>query len=580
MKNKRKLAILILIIGIIGLIGVYIYINNTWANNETSDNIDDNISYDDSDEIPDFSDCKEQIINLDDESDTVTINEYGVYILTGTLAGNITINTDDNVKIILKNAYITSDNGPAIYVENAKNVYLEINGENEITDSNSYSNYEYNVDSTIYSHDDLILFGSGSLTVNAKYADGISSNDDLKFLSGTYKIISEDDAIKGKDSVVIKEGIYNITSGGDGIKATEDEDTSKGYILIDVGTFTINSTLDGLQAETKILINDGTFYITTGDGSVNSSSNSNSTWGTWGGTTSTNNTESAKAIKASSNIVIGGGTFDIDSSDDAIHSNDSIGITGGTFKISSGDDGIHADTKLVIDEGNISIVKSYEGLESANITINNGSISIVASDDGINVAGGNDSSSVSGRPGENTFNSNSNNKLIINNGYIYVNANGDGLDSNGAIIIEGGTTIVNGPTDDGNGALDYDSSFTCNGGLLIAAGSSGMAQNISAGSSYGVMINFTSSLSAGTLINIDGIVTYAPAKKITSLVVVSSDFAKDSSYTVSYGGTSTGTKSNGLYTDGTYSGGTTYKTFTISSTATTVGTAVNNGMRR
>lgn len=559
MKDKKKLAIVILTVGIIGLVSIYFLINNT----DKSDNIDTNIAYDESDEIPDFSDCKEETINLDNESGTVEITAYGVYILTGTLEGNINVNTDENVKIILKNASITSDNGPAIYIENAKNVYLEVEDTNEITDSSSYSNYNEGVDSTIYSHDDLILFGTGSLTVNTNYADGISSADDLKFLSGSYTIDSKDDAIKGKDSVVIKEGTYVINSQGDAIKATEVEDTTKGYILIEGGTFTINSVLDGLQAETKILINGGTFDITTGGGSSVAST-----------------IESAKAIKATSNIVISDGTFKINSSDDALHSNDSISIKGGTYTISSGDDGIHADTALVIDDGTIDIKKSYEGLEASNITINKGNISVVASDDGINVAGGADSSSTSGRPGENNFTTTSNCTLTISGGYVYVNSVGDGLDSNGAIVMNGGTVIVDGPTDNGNGSLDYDSSFTMNGGFLVAAGSSGMAQNISSGTSYGVMINFSSQMAANTIINIDGIITYSPAKSFSSIVIVSPDFKKDSSYTVSYGGSSTGTKTNGLYTSGTYSGGTAYKTFTISSTATTVGTSVGGPMGR
>lgn len=577
MRNKKKLAIIILIVGIIGLIGVYLFTNNV-DNEKESEKIDTDITYDESDEIPDFSDCEEQAINLDNKSGTVEIKAYGVYILTGTLEGNINVNTEENVKIILKDATIKSSNGPAIYVENAKNVYLEIEGTNEVTDSSSYSNYDEGVDSTIYSHDDLILFGTGSLEVNSNYSDGITSADDLKFLSGEYTINSKDDAIKGKDSVVIKEGTYVIKSTGDAIKATEDEDTSKGYILIEGGTFTIDSVLDGLQAETKILINGGTFDITTGGGSTVSSSNS--TWGVWGRSTSTSSTESAKAIKATSNIVISDGTFTINSSDDAIHSNDSVGITGGTFTISSGDDGIHADTKLVIDNGTIDITKSYEGLESSNITINKGDISVIASDDGINVAGGTDSSSISGRPGENNFTTTSNCTLTINGGHIYVNSSGDGLDSNGAIVMNGGTVIVDGPTDNGNGALDYDSSFTMNGGFLIAAGSSGMAQNISSGTSYGVMINFSSQLAANTTINIDNVITYSPAKQFSSIVIVSPDFVKGSSYTVSYGGTSTGTNNNGLYTNGTYSGGTTYKTFTISSTDTTVGTSVGGPMGR
>ena len=73
------------------------------------------------------------------------------------------------------------------------------------------------------------------------------------------------------------------------------------------------------------------------------------------------------------------------------------------FEIASGDDGIHSDTQLDINGGTINISKSYEGIESTTITINDGTIHLVASDDGLNAAGGNDSSSTNGRPGQNNF---------------------------------------------------------------------------------------------------------------------------------------------------------------------------------
>ena len=116
MKNKKKLAIIILLIGIVGLLGIYFFTNIDDEEADTSEEINTDIAYDESDEIPDFSDCEEQTINLDDESGTVEITTYGVYILTGTLEGNINIDTEENVKIILQDATITSDNGPAIYV--------------------------------------------------------------------------------------------------------------------------------------------------------------------------------------------------------------------------------------------------------------------------------------------------------------------------------------------------------------------------------------------------------------------------------------------------------------------------------
>lgn len=58
---------------------------------------------------------------------------------------------------------------------------------------------------------------------------------------------------------------------------------------------------------------------------------------------------------------------------------------------------------LLFPEETIQINRSYEGLEALNILISGGSITVTASDDGINAAGGNDGSSVNGRPGQNNF---------------------------------------------------------------------------------------------------------------------------------------------------------------------------------
>jgi hypothetical protein len=92
-------------------------------------------------------------------------------------------------------------------------------------------------------------------------------------------------------------------------------------------------------------------------------------------------------------------------------------------------------------------------------------IRIVASDDGINAAGGNDGSSINGRPGQNDFRLSGNYHLYVNGGYIVVDAAGDGLDINGPIDMTDGVVIVNGPTANNNGALDYTGAFTITGGL-------------------------------------------------------------------------------------------------------------------
>ena len=312
----------------------------------------------------------------------------------------------------------------------------------------------------------------------------------------------------------------------------------------------------------QLIIKNGDFTIKTGNGSTNSSK-SNSNWGNWG-SKNTTDTKSAKGLKSGSNIVIEDGTFDLDTSDDAIHSNNYIGIIAGSYTISSGDDGIHADTEIIIDNGSIDIKESYEGIEAAKITINNGDIKVVASDDCINVAGGSDSSSMN-RPGANNYTNNTTNILTINDGNIYVNASGDGIDINGSGYIYGGTIIVDGPTSNGDGALDYDGKLVVNGGTLIAAGSSGMVQGISSNSTqYNATIIFTNSYTGKKITITDEsentILEYTPTKTYQAVTVSSSKLKKGATYTIKIDNE-------------------TYTSFTVSSISTNVGSSnrMNNG---
>ena len=559
MKNKKKFFIIAVTFLIIIIAGVLFYLKNNQIldsnkpSSSTTDSIDININTDDGDEKIDWSNYQDKDYEL---TKSITITDEGVYNLTGTISdGLIKVNTEGNVKLVLNNVSITNSNGPAIYIENASDVIVELaeSSNNYLEDGSSYSGYETDVIGTIFSHDDITFQGNGTLEVVSNNEDAIVSKDDLKIVNGNYTITSKDDGIRGKDSVYIQNGTFNINSTGDGIKSTNDTETEKGYILIENGTFKINSTLDSIDSQTKLLIRNGTFDITTGGGSSTSSSDN---WGR-GGNRNSSNLESAKGIKTGDNLVIENGTFNFNTSDDAIHCNNYIGIKLGTLNISSGDDGIHADTELIIDGGSIAITKSYEGLEASKITINNGTINVIASDDGINIAGGNDSSAI-GRPGENHYSSSTDNILTINGGSIYVNATGDGIDVNGSAYITGGNVKVDGPTNSGNGTLDYDRVFEVNGGTLIAGGSSGMLQSCSSSSStYNLAIAFNSNYSSADVITIvdssnNEIVSYESSKSYSSLIVASPKLQKGSSYTV---------KVNGE----------TYKSFTISSITTSIG---------
>lgn len=172
--------------------------------------------------------------------------------------------------------------------------------------------------------------------------------------------------------------------------------------------------------------------------------------------------------------------------------------------------------------------------------------------------------------------------LSISGGYLVIDARGDGVDVNGIINMTGGTVIVNGPTDSGNGALDH-SGFIMTGGILVAAGSSGMAQAPGTSSTqYSVMVNLTSSQPAATMFHIkssggEEILTFVPAKLFQSVVFSSPALKNGESYNVYTGGSSTGTTTDGLYSNGTYTPGAETSSFTISGMVTTVGTSAMGG---
>lgn len=429
------------------------------------------------------------------ENGNITITSAGSYIISGTLTdGSIKVNCSEKgtVRLILNGASISSSSTAPVVVEEAKKVLVTLadGTTNTITDKTRQSVDDEDFPSAVYSKADLVFNGSGTLNVNAGYRNGIKSTDDLKVVSGTFNITSNEDGIIGKDLLGIKDGKFTIKSGSDGMKSTYDTDTSKG------------------------------------------------------------------------NIVITGGEFDITASNDGIHCNEDILISGGNLTISSGDDGVHADDNLQVDGSTIDIKKCCEGLEGVQITLNDGDISIVASDDGINAADGSSSSGmgIGGFGGGQTSSSDSSILLTINGGNIFVNASGDGLDSNGNIVMNGGNVTVLGPTSDGDTALDFDGTFTINGGVLMAFGSSGMLETPTTAQNGCCIVTTLGTVSANSAFSLTDssgnvIMSYIPTKNYASAIVYSSDIKSGSTYTITAGSTTQSITVNSNVTTNGVSGG-------------------------
>jgi hypothetical protein len=503
------------------------------------------------------------------DGSTITVTSAGTYRFSGSLTdGQITVDTTDEetVRLILNGVALTNSSTAPLNIVNAeKTIIILADGtDNTLTDGQLYIFDDAETDepnAALFSKSDLTIAGGGSLTVAGNYNDGIASKDGLIISGGTISVNAVDDGIRGKDYLIVEAGQLTITAGGDGLKADNEEEADRGYITVADGRLNITAGGDAVQAETDVLITGGTFTLSSGSFSDDSTS--------------------GKGIKAAVNVNIDGGSFTIDSADDAIHSNESLVINEGTFIIASGDDAMHADSSLTINGGDIRITKSYEGIESAVITINAGTIHLVSSDDGLNVAGGNDGFGLN--RGQEPVEYTGDAYLYINGGTIVVDAGGDGIDVNGAFEMTDGLVIVNGPTQRMNGALDYDASFTLTGGFLIAAGSSGMAQAPGSSSTQpAVLIVFDNPQPAGTLVHIqsaagEAVLTFAPSKDYQSIAFTSAALTTDTTYEVYLGGTASGTLADGLYQAGTYSEGTPYTRFTVAEVVTTIGNVGNRG---
>ena len=238
-------------------------------------------------------------------------------------------------------------------------------------------------------------------------------------------------------------------------------------------------------------------------------------------------------------LEIQGGNFEINCEQDSFHSNGDFVIQKGSFLVDCGDDAFHAEKALKIEDGTIDITACNEGLEGETVTITGGEISIVSSDDGINAASSEETTNA-GNQRENPFEVNGNNAIQIDGGNIYINAGGDGIDSNGNVVVTGGTIKIDGSENGGNGALDYGGIFEVSGGSVIAVGASGMALGISDTSSvYGIMMTCDTQISANTPIILEDeqgeVLQYTPAKKYNSVVIADAGLEQGKSYTLKIG---------------------------------------------
>lgn len=293
---------------------------------------------------------------------TVTISEAGVYVITGS-ASNFTIKVETDkeskVQLVLDGVSITNDDFPVIYVVSADKVFVTTTDtENTLSVTGTFtSDGDTNTDAVIFSKDDLVLNGTGTLVISSS-GNGISGKDDIKITGGSYKLTTVKDSIEANDSISVYDGTFEINSSKDAFHSENDDDDTVGWIYIKGGTFNIKASSDSIQATTiaqidggtfelvssegieatYVIINGGDISITASDDGINASRKSNSV-GTptiefnGGTTTIVMGQGDTDAVDANGNIIVNGGTINVTAQMSSFDYDGTAQYNGGTIII-------------------------------------------------------------------------------------------------------------------------------------------------------------------------------------------------------------------------------------------------------
>ena len=389
----------------------------------------------------------------------------------------------------------------------------------------------------------VTIKAAGVYVLSGTFTDGtivVDAGDDDKVqlvLDGVSITAADYAAIYAKNAdkvfVTLAEGAGNsLTVSGDYVQTDDNNVDAVIFAKCDLtlngtGSLTVkDNTGHGIVSKDDLVVTGGTYTIYSQDHCLN----------------------------GKDSVRIADGTFNLSCDEDGIHAgNDDqqdgyVYIEGGDINISVGDDALHAEGLLIITGGDIDVSKSCEGVEGYKILVTGGDIDVISSDDGFNAAGGSSGSGdnhdgFGDGPGMGGVDMDADNDayILITGGRININANGDGIDSNGCIGITGGSVYVLGPSDNGNGAMDYGICAAITGGEIVAVGGSGMAQGFGDESTQcSALVNFDEWVDAGetiTLTDSDGkeVFSYKVDKKFNSVVISTSDMKQGDNYTLTVG---------------------------------------------
>ena len=500
------------------------------------------------------------------EDGTLTITKAGTYKLSGEYQGQIKVETADSdaVRLVLDNANITNSSGAALNVVNADEVilYSASGTTNTISDGADYTaTGEDDPDAVVYSKADLTIAGEGTLKVNGNHEDGIHTSDGLVIASGTLEVNAANTGIKGKDYVDILGGTINVTAQQDGIKSTNDTDEGQGWTRLSNGTVTVNAGDDGFKASRVVEISGGSLTVEQSDEGIEAQYINIS-----GG--DVNVTSADDGMNASLK------TSDSESTDSSANTSDAANQQQNNQQQGSLPGGQQSETSNQQQQGTGQPPQGQPPAMSGSSqdgTSQNGTTGTGQQQNNTQNQGNQNMGQPPAMPGGNAQDGTSQNgttgtgqqgmgqppqggmpggggggtfevvdaAINVSGGNITVNAEGDGIDSNGVTTLSGGTLIVNGPSQGGNAALDTNGDLLLNGATVLSGSTADMFEAPSTNSTSGYLkLTNSSGFEQGSTVQVADssgkvVANYKVTKSNVQLVLVSSSsIVKGQSYTV------------------------------------------------
>ncbi len=507
---------------------------------EDSESHSDDSNFTTNDLDGDWDTTDATVITLSGDSGTVSgsgayfydgdlvITTSGTYVISGELTdGSIVVDSNDNSKIwiLLDGVTVTNSEGPGILVENADKVFLTLEEDTENYITSTYISDDTDDETSgdaIFTHDDLTINGSGSLVLYSENECGIDANDDLVITGGTITIDSPDDGIHVNDSFRFCEADLTITTDDDAIHS----DTS---IYISSGTILVNSCYEGLEAlYIDIVGGDITIYAT--DDGINANGGSSET--TMGG-----------------GMMNGGGQAggDLAQMGEMSEITDATETSTETSTEATDMSTSNSDITITLDETDSESMTSNESTSDTDDTEDSEDEEELSY---VNISGGTVT-------------------IINENG-----TDADGIDSNGDIIISGGTVYVSLSGSGGNAALDYGSenngTLTINGGTVIAAGGSMMLEDVNDESTQASITYILDDTEDNTTVSVydsdmNEVISYTVPLDFSAITISTAELTVGETYTLVIGDTEeeitledtvySNSSSTGMSMDGGMAGG-------------------------